>query len=54
MIGIGGSFIHFEDVFLERLRKKVKEELPKKVGREEFEIKTAVLGNDAGIIGATL
>lgn len=46
VIGIGGSFIHFEDVFLGRLIEKVK--------REDILIRTAVLGNDAGIIGATL
>ena len=54
VIGIGGSFIHFEDVFLERLKEKVNKEASEKVGREKFEIKAAVLGNDAGIIGATL
>lgn len=54
IIGIGGSFIHFEDVFLERLRKKVNKEAGEKALREKFEIKSAVLGNDAGIIGATL
>ena len=54
VIEIGGSFIHFEDVFLERLRKKVNKEAGEKALREKFEIKSAVLGNDAGIIGATL
>ena len=53
-VGIGGSFIHFEDVFLEKLREKVKSEIQEKIGREEIVIRTAVLGNDAGIIGATL
>ena len=53
-IGIGGSFIHFEDVFLERVREKVNNEAEEKALREKFEIKSAVLGNDAGIIGATL
>lgn len=54
VVGIGGSFIHFEDVFLEKLREKVKSEIQEKIGREEIVIRTAVLGNDAGIIGATL
>lgn len=54
IIGIGGSFIHFEDVFLEKVREKVNEEAGGKTAREEFVIKAAVLGNDAGIIGATL
>ena len=54
IIGIGGSFIHFEDVFLEKLREKVRMENPVKAERKDFVIRTAVLGNDAGIIGATL
>ena len=45
IIGIGGSFVYFEDVLLERLKKKI---------NKEVIIQTAVLGNDAGIIGATL
>ena len=52
VIGIGGSFVHFEDVFLERLRDKIKKENEKIIGRENVLIKVAVLGNDAGIIGA--
>ena len=54
VVGIGGSFIYFEDVFLERLKEKINSQGQKKSGREDFYIKTAVLGNDAGIIGATL
>ena len=54
VIGIGGSFIHFEDVFLEKLREKVRMENPVKAERKDYVIRTAVLGNDAGIIGATL
>lgn len=53
-IGIGGSFVYFEEVLLERLKEEL---LSKKLlfnPREEIIIKTAVLGNDAGIIGATL
>ncbi|MGN1297152.1 MAG: ROK family protein [Clostridia bacterium] len=53
-IGIGGSFVYFEEVLLERLKEEL---LSKKMlfnPREEIIIKTAVLGNDAGIIGATL
>ena len=49
VIGIGGSFVHFEDVFLDRLIEKINEEMKQ---REKITIKTAVLGNDAGIIGA--
>ncbi len=54
IIGVGGSFVYFEDVFLERLREKVNKECKGKAGRDDFEIKSAVLGNDAGIIGATI
>lgn len=54
VIGIGGSFIHFEDIFLERLREKVNSQTKGRAGKEEYIIRTAVLGNDAGIIGATL
>ena len=45
IIGIGGSFVHFEDMLLERLKQKI---------HRDVMIQTAVLGNDAGIIGATL
>lgn len=54
MIGIGGSFVYFEDVFLERLKKEVSNQIREKNEREGLIIRTAVLGNDAGIIGATL
>ena len=53
-IGIGGSFVYFSDVLLDEL----KEEL---IGgnllfnkRKEINIQTAVLGNEAGIIGSVL
>ena len=48
VIGIGGSFVYFQDVLLSRLKEKIKPE------REDLIIEVAVLGNDAGIIGATL
>lgn len=53
-IGIGGSFVYFEEVLLDRLKEEL---LLKNLlfnPREEIVIKTAILGNDAGIIGATL
>ena len=53
-IVIGGSFVHFEDVLLERLKKSLKEGKFLFNSREELNIKPAVLGNDAGIIGASL
>lgn len=46
IIGIGGSFVYFEEVLLLRLKEKV--------NREDIKIETAILGNDAGIIGAVL
>ena len=46
IVGIGGSFVYFEEVLLPRLREKV--------NREDIKIETAILGNDAGIIGAVL
>ncbi len=49
MIGIGGSFVYFKDVFLTRLEQRLKE-----AKRDDVKIETAILGNDAGIIGATL
>jgi len=54
IIGIGGSFVYFEDIFLERLREKLEEENKKRAGRGDIILQTAILGNDAGIIGATL
>lgn len=46
IIGIGGSFVYFEEVLLTRLRESI--------AREDIKIETAILGNDAGIIGAVL
>ena len=46
VIGLGGSFVYFKDIFLPKLKEKI--------NREDIEIKTADLGNEAGIIGATL
>ena len=53
-IGIGGSFVYFEEVLLNRLHKEL---ISKKMlfnPRKEIIIKTAILQNDDGIIGATL
>jgi len=51
-VGIGGSFVHFEEVFLERLKMKLQKE--NTFSGDEIKIEVASLGNDAGIIGATL
>lgn len=53
-IGIGGSFVYFEEVLLNRLKAEI---ISKNIlfnPRENIIIKTAILENDAGIIGATL
>lgn len=54
VIGIGGSFVFFEDVLLERLRKRILEMDLLFNKRENIKIYTAVLGNDAGIIGSVI
>lgn len=54
VIGIGGSFVYFEEVFLKRLIEKIQENNQQDVERSHIKIKTATLGNDAGIIGAVL
>lgn len=53
-IVIGGSFVYFEDVLLERLKKSLQEGNYLFNKRDEIIIKPAILGNDAGIIGASL
>ena len=53
-IVIGGSFVFFEDVLLNRLKEYIKNENLLFNKRDKIEINLAILGNDAGIIGATL
>jgi len=53
-IGIGGSFVYFQEVFLGKLRERIQIENDKKNGRENMQIEVATLGNDAGIIGSVL
>lgn len=53
-IGIGGSFVYFEEVFLQRLQKKLLAEHTLFNPRKEMILKTALLKNDAGIIGSIL
>ncbi len=52
IVGIGGSFSYFEEIFLERLQNKINAENSRKSTREKIIIKVAILGNDAGMIGA--
>ena len=51
-IGIGGSFVYFADVLLERLKQNIKNKGYLFNEREELIIVPAALGNDAGIIGS--
>ena len=53
-IGIGGSFVFFEDVFLKKLIKYIQENKLLFNPREKLIIETAILNNDAGIIGSVL
>lgn len=53
-IGIGGSFVYFSEVLLEDLKKEILEKDLLFNKRKEINIKTAVLGNEAGLIGAIL
>ena len=52
VIGIGGSFVYFRDVLLPRLEEKIKNRNQLDAYRKNIKIQTAILGNDAGIIGA--
>ena len=54
VIGIGGSFVYFEEVLLKRLKSKLLEKNILFNSREDLEIKPALLKNDAGIIGSVL
>ncbi|MBQ2937975.1 MAG: ROK family protein [Clostridia bacterium] len=51
-IGIGGSFVYFSDVLLDRLKQNIMEKRYLFNDREELIIVPAALGNDAGIIGS--
>lgn len=52
VVGIGGSFVYFQDVLLPRLKKEIAKINGNDEERKNIKIETAVLGNDAGIIGA--
>ena len=51
-IGIGGSFVYFSDVLLEKLKKNIQDKKYLFNSRDELIIVPAALGNDAGIIGS--
>lgn len=54
VIGIGGSFVYFSDILLDKLKDNIikKEYLFNQ--RKTINIVQAILGNDAGIIGSTM
>lgn len=51
-VGIGGSFVYFSDVLLEKLKENIQKKTHLLNRRNELIILPAVLGNDAGIIGS--
>ncbi len=53
-VGIGGSFVYFEEVLLDRLKKELLKDNVLFNKRENIIVKTAIFRNDAGIIGATI
>lgn len=54
VIGIGGSFVYFEDILLQKLKNKLEEKDMLFNQRKEIKIETAILENDAGIIGSII
>lgn len=54
IISIGGSFAYYEEIFLEKLKEKIKQNNRTFNNRQDIEIKLAQLKNDAGIIGAVI
>lgn len=51
-VGIGGSFVFFQDVLLDKVKKEIKDKNLLFNPREDIIIKPAILNNDAGIIGS--
>lgn len=51
---IGGSFVFYEEIFMNRLKEKILNNSLLFNQRKEIIIQTAILGNDAGLIGSTL
>ena len=54
VIGIGGSFVYFKDILLNKLENKLLKDNLLFNSRNDMKIQTAILENDAGIIGSTL
>lgn len=53
VLSIGGSFVHYKDVLFDRLQREL-DKIMLPMEKEMTKITLAELGNDAGIIGATL
>lgn len=53
-IGIGGSFVYFSDVLLDKLKNNIQNNKYLFNNREKLIIVPAALGNDAGMMGAAL
>ena len=49
---LGGSFVYFKDVLFDRLLEEL-DRIMIPMEKKNVKIKLAMLGNDAGIIGAT-
>ena len=54
IIGIVGSFVYFKDILLNKLENKLLKDNLLFNSRNDMKIQTAILENDAGIIGSTL
>ena len=50
---LGGGFAHFEKMFMEDLKNEILSSNLLFNERDDIDLRIAVLGNDAGIIGAT-
>lgn len=53
-IGIGGSFVYFSDILLEKLKRNIQEKGYLVNNRTNLIIVPAMLGNDAGILGSIM
>lgn len=54
VIGIGGSFVYFKDILLDRLKEKLIKDNLLFNSRKSLKVETAILENDAGMIGAVI
>lgn len=53
-VGIGGSFVFFEDVFLPKVKEYIQKHKLLFNPRKELIIETGILNNDAGMVGSIL